>query len=193
MNRFAAVLLALAAGVGCASSTASREGMEPDYGRPFDIILTEYAVPMFLGTAAAGEVGGWTEGPRSPKEWLKGWTHRPAPHDVDNGFVNYVLHPFAGSETHMIARNHGWSFGEAFLFDVFGSVAWEYVFENVYEPPSRIDLMVTAPVGALLGELRWALKEAGVLPGLMDPFGDHGEPFFELGRGQFLFGLHRKF
>ena len=73
------------------------------------------------------------------------------------------------------------------------SVAWEYVFENVYEPPSRIDLMVTAPAGALLGELRWLLKEAGFLPGLMDPFGDHGEPFFEIGRRQFLFGLQRKF
>ncbi len=191
MKRFAGALLAGVLSAGCAAGASRAE--PPDYSRPFEVILVEYSVPTVLGSAARGKVGGWEDGARSPREWIQGWTHRPVAHDVDNGFVNYVLHPLSGSETHMIARNHGWSFGEAVLFDFFGSLAWEYVFENIYEPPSKTDLMVTAPVGALLGELRWRLKEAGVLPGLMDPLGDHGEPFIEYAPGQFLFGLKQSF
>ena len=53
--------------------------------------------------------------------------------------------------------------------------------------------MVTAPAGALFGELRYQAKEAGILPWLMDPLGTHGEPFAELVPGGFLFGIDRRF
>jgi hypothetical protein len=187
----AGIVLAVGlAALGCAQ--ARGPGGPPDYSRPYEVVLSEYSVPVALGTAMRGTVGGWEEG-FSSKRFVQGITHRPVAHDVDNGFVNYVLHPLSGSETHMIARNHGWTFGESFLFDAWASLMWEYVFENVYEPPSRIDLMVTAPVGALLGELRWQAKRAGILPGLMDPLGDHGEPFLELAPEGILFGLQRRF
>ncbi|HEX7899625.1 MAG TPA: DUF3943 domain-containing protein [Planctomycetota bacterium] len=186
MGRISAVLFALA--TGCAG-TSERP---PDYARPYNVLLTEYAVPVVLAAASPGSVGGWDEG-ISLKRWVKGVTRRPVAHDVDNDFVNYVLHPVSGSETHMMARNHGWSLGEAALFDAFGSLMWEYVFENVYEPPSRTDLLVTAPIGALLGELRWQAKRAGAPTWLVDPLGDHGEPFLELSPDGLLFGLERKF
>lgn len=188
MKKCIALLLAGAA-AGCA---ASGPRAVPDYDRPFRVVLAEYAVPVALGAASAGSVGGWDEGV-SLRRWVQGWTHRPVAHDVDNDFVNYVLHPLAGSETHMIARNHGWRFGEAFFFDAFASFTWEYVFENVFEPPSKTDLMVTAPAGALFGELRYQLKEAGFLPWLLDPLGAHGEPFIEMAPEGLLFGLDRKF
>src|SRR5262245_56740778 len=138
----------------------------PDYGRPFEIVLAKYSIPVALGLASPGSVGGWDESP-SMRAFVQGWTHRPRGDDVDNGFVNYVLHPLAGSETHVIARAHGWSFVEAFLFDVFASVSWEYAFENLFERPSRTDLIVTAPLGALVGEVRWQLARRGFLPWLM--------------------------
>lgn len=191
----ATLLLASAStslGTGCAQEGARRPPVVPDYERPFQIVLAEYAVPIALGVASPGSVGGWDEGV-SLERWVKGWTHRPLSRDSDDVFVNYVLHPVAGSETHILARSHGWSFGEAFLFDLFASFTWEYVYENVFEPPSRRDLLVTGPAGALLGELRFQLKEAGVLPGLMDPLGDHGEPFVEMAPEGLLFGIQRRF
>jgi hypothetical protein len=67
-------------------------------------------------------------------------------------------------------------------------VYWEYVFENLFESPSRTDLLTTGPLGAVLGELRWQGKQAGVAPGVLDPFGgyyvsDHGAPDPELVTG----------
>jgi hypothetical protein len=179
-------LLALAA---CSSTT--RVGGRADH--PLAVVYAEYAVPIALGQGLAGSVGGWDEGV-SLKGFIQGFTHRPRTNDTDRDFVNYGLHPLSGSETHMIARNYGWDFAEALLFDAAASISWEYVFENVYERPSRTDLLVTAPVGALLGELRYQMKKAGILPWLVDPVGDHGRPFIELGTdGLFLVGLERRF
>ncbi len=188
MRKLLPVALILA-GVGCATPTGG--GREPQ--SPFATVFAEYAVPVALGKALPGQVGGWDEG-ISLRRWIQGWTHKPSDADADKAFVNYGLHPLAGSETHMIARAHGWTFGEAALFDAAASVGWEYVFENVYERPSRTDLMVTAPVGALLGELRWQAKQAGAPPWLVDPVGDHGRVFVEMDRdGGVMLGLERKF
>ena len=165
---------------------------DADYSRPFVVIGAEYSVPIALGRAMPGVVGGWDD-PVTLKRYVQGFTHVPVAHDIDKPLVNYGLHPIAGSETHLLARNSGWSFGASALFDAAGSISWEYLFENVYEPPSRIDLMVTAPAGALLGELRWQLKQAGILPGLMDPSGLHGEPFFRIENDAFIFGIDRRF
>ena len=179
------LLLALPSLAACAAADSRGSAS------PFAVVFTGYAVPVGLGAALPGQVGGWDDG-ASLRRWVQGWTHKPSREDEDNGFVNYALHPLSGSETHMLARRRGWSFGEAALFDAASSIAWEYVFENVYEPPSLKDLMVTAPVGALLGELRWQAKEAGILPWLVDPLGEHGRPFLELGTDGLLFGLERK-
>lgn len=147
---------------------------KPDYDRPFEIVTTSYMVPVAIGIAAPGTVGGWDEGV-SFKRWIKGWTHRPVPKDRDAFVVNYILHPLSGSETHIMARDHGWSFWEAAAFDMFGSIYWEYCFENLFEPPSRTDLLTTGPLGMIIGELRYQAKRAGILPWLMDPFGDFYE------------------
>ena len=181
-------MASLLAGLGCAA--ARRPSDEP--ASPFAVVYAEYTVPIALGRALPGQVGGWNEGV-SLKKWLQGWTHQPSAEDSDKVFVNFVLHPLSGSDTHLLARNRGWTFTEAFLFDAASSISWEYVFENVYERPSRTDLLVTAPLGALLGELRYQMKEAGVLPWLVNPLGDPGRPFLELGTQGFLVGLERKF
>lgn len=187
--RFGAILLAIGVS-GCGVAAPRRES--PDYVRPWNILLAEYSVPVALGLATPGRVGGWEEGP-TLRGFVQGWTHRPEAHDVDNDFVNLVLHPLAGSETHMLARRHGWTFQEALLFDVAGSFLWEYVFENMFERPSRIDLLVTAPLGSLLGELRYFLREEGILTWLVDPLGSHGEPFIELAPEGLLFGIECRF
>jgi len=182
--RFAALLSLVA--IGCGSARTHVPPGETDYGRPFEIVLAKYTVPVAMGLANPGSVGGWDEKP-AMKTFVQGFTHGPRATDVDTDFVNYVLHPLAGSETHVIARAHGWTFWEAFLFDVFGSVAWEYVFENLFERPSRTDLVVTAPLGAILGELRWQAAQAGILPGVLGP--SPYDPFLEWSEDHVVVGV----
>ncbi len=145
-------------------------------------MLAQYTVPVAIGAAQPGIVGGWNDKP-TLRTWVQGWTHHPVSEDSDSAFVNYVLHPLAGSDTHVLARSHGWTFMESFLFDFFASFSWEYVFENVFERPSLRDLAVTAPVGALLGEFRW---QAGVFPSFT------GQPFVELTEDGLLIGIGRR-
>lgn len=172
--RPAGVVLLVLILAGCAAGRVGGRGSgyggAPDYGRPFAIVTSSYTAPAVLGVTDRGVIGGWRE-EISLDKWVRGWTHKPVSRDSDPAVVNYVLHPLSGSETHMIARDNGWSFAESALFDLFGSVYWEYVFENVFEPPSRTDLLTTGPLGAVLGEVRFQSKQAGFLPGLMDPFG----------------------
>jgi hypothetical protein len=186
MLRYAPMLL-----IPFVAACASTQPREPQ-SSPFAVIAAEYTVPIGFGTAMPGVVGGWND-PVTLRGWIQGWTHAPTAHDSDHVFVNFALHPLSGSETHRLGRERGWTFTESFLFDAMASISWEYVFENVYERPSRIDLMVTAPLGALLGELRYQMKSAGVLPWLVDPVGEHGRPFLELNNGGFLLGLEKKF
>jgi hypothetical protein len=187
MSRYAWSLLLLA-GLGCAGARTD-PGDPPS---PFAVVCAEYTVPIAVGKALPGTVGGWSHG-ASLWRWLQGWTHKPVSHDTDAPVVNYGLHPLAGSDTHLLARAQGWSYTESFLFDEFSSFSWEYVFENVYERPSLTDLMVTAPLGSMLGEVRYQMKEAGVLPWLVDPLGGKGKPFVELDAQGFLIGLERRF
>ena len=192
MKRAGAILVMVLVLTGCGGPSRGRLPDTPDYDRPWNVLLAEYSIPVVMGLAQPGKVGGWEEGP-GLRRFVQGWTHRPRAHDVDNNFVNYALHPLAGSETHMLARRHGWTFGEALLFDAAGSFLWEYVFENMFERPSRVDLLVTAPLGCLLGELRFFLREEGILPWLVDPLGSHGEPFIELAPEGLLFGIKSRF
>ena len=53
----------LPSALGC--THAPRDHVPPgvtDYSKPYEIILTEYTVPIVLGTALRGRVGGWDEG-----------------------------------------------------------------------------------------------------------------------------------
>ncbi len=86
------------------------------------------------------------------------YTHPPV-WDDSPWLMNYILHPLAGAEAYLLARNRGYSVWSSFLFSTATSVAWEYVFEAWVEEPSRQDLIITSPVGSLLGELRYHYKK----------------------------------
>jgi hypothetical protein len=72
--------------------------------------------------------------------------------------MNYVLHPFMGAEAYLMVRNRDYGPIESFLFSTGVSFAWEYVFEAWVERPSTQDLLVTSPVGSLLGEIRFQMR-----------------------------------
>jgi hypothetical protein len=71
--------------------------------------------------------------------------------DHDEYFTNQFGHPYQGSVYHTAARSSGFNFYQAALFDVFGSVSWELVFER--NIPSVNDLISTTLSGAALGEM----------------------------------------
>jgi len=102
--------------------------------------------PSFVNTgelSADTFAGAWTD----PPVW-----------DTDGVVANYVLHPFMGSEAFLSLRNRGYGGMESFLFATGVSFAWEYLFEAWVEQPSGQDLLVTSPVGSILGEFRFQLR-----------------------------------
>jgi hypothetical protein len=76
----------------------------------------------------------------SPWEW-----------DGSAYFTNQFGHPYQGSVYHAAARANGFTFYESILFDIFGSAAWELVFET--NTPATNDLISTTIGGASLGEM----------------------------------------
>ncbi|UCD84645.1 MAG: DUF3943 domain-containing protein [Deltaproteobacteria bacterium] len=92
------------------------------------------------------------------------YTHPPV-WDESKWYTNYILHPIAGAETYLLARNRGYSVWGSFLFSTAVSVGWEYIFEAWIERPSRQDLIITSPVGSLLGELRYHYKKKLMIDG----------------------------
>lgn len=86
------------------------------------------------------------------KDHLKRAWREPPVWDEDTFFLNYVGHPYAGSIYYNTIRSQGGSVFESFLFGLFASTTFEYVFEAVAEQPSIQDLVVTPLVGSLLGE-----------------------------------------
>lgn len=98
-----------------------------------------------------------------------------------NNLFNYVLHPLAGSQDYLAARQQGFGPLTALGFAAAGSAHWEVV-EAMVEPLSLTDLVVTPLGGMLLGELRYqalsglradpdpnALETALII--LLDPIG----------------------
>jgi hypothetical protein len=71
--------------------------------------------------------------------------------DRDEYFTNQFGHPYQGSIYHAAARSNGFTFYQAMLFDVFGSVYWELFCET--NTPSINDLISTTLGGAALGEM----------------------------------------
>jgi hypothetical protein len=71
--------------------------------------------------------------------------------DGDEYFTNQFGHPYQGSTYHAAARSNGFGFYEAILFDAFGSISWELIFET--NTPAINDLISTTLGGVALGEM----------------------------------------
>ncbi|KKM00426.1 hypothetical protein LCGC14_1804590 [marine sediment metagenome] len=101
-----------------------------------------------------------------------GLTHPPV-WDPNPWYINYVGHPYVGSETYLLARNRNCSKFKSFLISTGASVTWEYTLEPLYGArPSIQDLLVTSTIGSLFGELRYWLKNKTnnkVLKIILDP------------------------
>jgi len=148
-----------------------------DPNNPLRYYSRAYGVAIAGWAAVPKDISQFNDS-RSLNNFKEGFSRGPKK-DNDSFVVNYVFHPLTGSETHIMARDHGYSFWQATAFDAFCSVFWEYGPENFFEHPSTTDLLVTAPVGAILGELRYQAKErlkkspgtgAKVMRAILDPF-----------------------
>lgn len=81
--------------------------------------------------------------------------------DGDDFRTNYIEHPLAGSVYYTIARHDGFSALESFGFSVFASTfIWEFGLENVFEPASINDLVITPVVGSVLGEVFYQVHQS---------------------------------
>ncbi|GMO11275.1 MAG: hypothetical protein Ta2A_19470 [Treponemataceae bacterium] len=103
-------------------------------------------VALSLANRISGEV--WTKVDfESIKDNITGgWVW-----DGDWYITNQFGHPYQGSVYHAAARASGFNFYEAYMFDAFGSVFWEYFCER--NAPSLNDLISTSLGGASLGEM----------------------------------------
>lgn len=83
----------------------------------------------------------------------KHWREGPV-QDQDGPFVNFVLHPIAGSIYYQAARISGYGKRQSFGYSFFMSLLfWEYGVESVFETPSWNDIWATPIIGSLIGEL----------------------------------------
>ncbi len=102
---------------------------------------------------------------RNNPDWVEeghrywdGFTQWPV-WDDDSWVYNYVAHPWVGSEYYLIARNRGWTPWGSLAYSAACSTFFEFFVENLLQPPSATDLIVTPLAGALVGEARYALRE----------------------------------
>jgi hypothetical protein len=86
------------------------------------------------------------------RKWVEAYTKPPVLDDGDWWAWNWIGHPFVGTHQYLLERNWGVSPKRAFLFSAASSLVWEYVFEASLERPSVPDMLLTAPVGAVIGE-----------------------------------------
>lgn len=87
------------------------------------------------------------------------YTKPPLWNDGDWWVWNYIAHPAVGMQQYLMERNWGSSQRRAFLFSAVSSLAWEYGFEAWMERPSVQDMLLTAPVGWVLGEASYRLTQ----------------------------------
>jgi hypothetical protein len=111
---------------------------------PQDVTNWEGGLPEWKGLE-----GNFTKGPR--------W-------DNDSPYWNYVGHPIGGSEYYLLARNRDFGFWGSFAYSAGMSAFFEFFLESAYERASYQDLIVTPVAGTLLGELRYAAKQALINP-----------------------------
>jgi hypothetical protein len=86
------------------------------------------------------------------RQWVQAYTKPPVMNDGDWWAWNWIGHPVVGTHQYLLERNWGASRSRAFAFSAASSLVWEYVFESSLERPSVPDMLLTAPVGAVLGE-----------------------------------------
>lgn len=105
-----------------------------------------------------------------PSTWKynfkKGWEW-----DTDRFGVNFIGHPYSGSDYFNIARSNGYNFWQSFPFAVEGSLIWEYFGENTR--PSINDIMNTPISGSFLGEIMYRISS-----NILDDRTRGGERFF---------------
>jgi hypothetical protein len=94
--------------------------------------------------------------------------------DQDPFSTNQLLHPYAGSIYHGLARSAGLNFWESTIYSFAGSALWEVAGENT--KPSLNDQIATSFGGSFLGEAffrisSWILERGGARPGFGREFG----------------------
>lgn len=74
--------------------------------------------------------------------------------DGDPFIVNFVGHPWYGSEYYLYFRSRGYSPRSSFIWVAAVSCSFEFLVESTSQPPSTNDLIVTPVLGGLLGYFR---------------------------------------
>lgn len=77
--------------------------------------------------------------------------------DADGYLINQFWHPYHGSNYYNAARSNGLEFWESAPYAFFGSLTWEYFFEN--ERPSYNDIVNTPVTGIILGEISFRVSD----------------------------------
>jgi hypothetical protein len=135
-----------------AAAQAPVEEQRPAEKRVPLVWMTAGLLAVQAGTAAAfRDNDDWRE---EGHQWSDGIREAPV-WDDDPAIYNYVLHPWVGSETFLLARNRGGGFLASLGYSALMSAVWEYGAENALCQPSATDLLVTPGIGSLLGELRY--------------------------------------
>lgn len=106
-------------------------------------------------------VTNWAEEDKNPRGAVERWKEnvKEGPQiDSDDGFLNWIAHPWMGGGYYVMARKCGLTKWESFGYSLFASTClWEYGIEAIAEEPSKQDLWITPIIGSLLGEL--AIRE----------------------------------
>ncbi|MFA3781468.1 DUF3943 domain-containing protein [Melioribacteraceae bacterium 4301-Me] len=76
--------------------------------------------------------------------------------DADGYLINQFWHPYHGANYYNLARSNGLTFWESVPYAFFGSLTWEYFFEN--ERPSYNDIVNTPVTGIIFGEISFRVS-----------------------------------
>ncbi|MGK9475412.1 DUF3943 domain-containing protein [Melioribacter sp. OK-6-Me] len=76
--------------------------------------------------------------------------------DYDGYLINQFWHPYHGANYYNTARSNGLTFWESAPYAFFGSLTWEYFYEN--ERPSYNDIVNTPVTGIILGEISFRVS-----------------------------------
>ena len=133
--------------------TVARGAFPPHSTRRNSAVIAAVGATAFAITWVLPEdVSKWDKS-RPMSYYLRRAYTEPPVWDRDPFVWNWFIHPLAGQYAYLMERNHGRSPLRGFLLATAASVGWEYGFEAFIEQPSAQDLLITSPVGAVLGEL----------------------------------------
>jgi hypothetical protein len=91
----------------------------------------------------------------SPHTWQNNLKNGPE-WDNDKLRINFIGHPYSGTQFFNAARSNGYSYLQSIPFTAGGSIMWEYFGENTR--PSYNDMITTTISGAFLGEILYRLS-----------------------------------